>query len=116
MIDTCRDATYGYDQRVEVFGDKGMLRVGNDQNNTVELATADGHLMPPAQWSFPERYKQAYVCELVEFAALLNAGKESEAHKLEQKEMMRHPRIVRQAIAAELSYRLGRQIRLDEDI
>lgn len=116
MVDTCRDATYGYDQRVEVFGDKGMLTAGNEKTSTVELATGAGHLMPPAQWSFPQRYKHAYFIELAEFVALLNAGKGSKAQELERKEMMRHPRIVRTAFAAELSYRLGRQVKLSEDL
>mmetsp|Transcript_119963 Transcript_119963/g.208345 ORF Transcript_119963/g.208345 Transcript_119963/m.208345 type:complete len:386 (-) Transcript_119963:112-1269(-) len=116
FIDCCRDATYGYDQRVEVFGDKGMLTIQNEKTNTVELATGVGHLMPPAQWSFPQRYEHAYMVELAEFIALLTAGTESEAYKLEQVEMMRHPRIVRTALAAELSWRLGRQVKLSEDL
>jgi myo-inositol 2-dehydrogenase/D-chiro-inositol 1-dehydrogenase len=116
MVDTCRDASYGYDQRVEVFGDKGMLTAGNEKTSTVELATGTGHLMPPAQWSFPQRYKHAYMIELAEFIALVQSGKGSEASKLEEKEMMRHPRIVRTAFAAELSWRLGRQVKLSEDL
>merc|ERR1719263_1953670 len=116
MIDTCRDASYGYDQRVEVFGDKGMLTAGNEKTSTVELATGAGHLMPPAQWSFPQRYKHAYLIELAEFVALLQSGSGSEARKLETVEMMRHPRIVRTALAAELSWRLGRKVFLSENI
>merc|ERR1712048_424552 len=100
ITDTCRDAAYGYDQRVEAFGDKGMLTARNEVTSSVELATVAGHLMPPAMWSFPERYKQAYMIELAEFVALVQAGPQSSAHRLEQKEMMRHPRIVRTALAA----------------
>merc|ERR1712061_714308 len=58
MTDTCRDAAYGYDQRVEAFGEKGMLTAKNEMTNTVELANASGHLMLPAEWSFPERYRE----------------------------------------------------------
>jgi len=115
-IDTSRDASYGYDQRVEAFGSKGMLTAKNETTSQVELATVDGHLMPPAKWSFPQRYNHAYAVELSEFVALVKAGVESEAHKLEQKEMMRHPKIVRTATAAELSYKLGRQVMLSEDL
>jgi len=97
-VDTCRDAAYGYDQRVEAFGSKGMLTARNEMTSNVELATADGHLMPPAKWSFPQRYDHAYAVELSEFVALVKAGVDSEAHKLEQKDMMRHPKIVRTAI------------------
>merc|ERR1719343_977038 len=115
-IDTCRDAAYGYDQRVEAFGAKGMLTAKNEMTSSVELATAGGHLMPPAKWSFPERYNHAYMVELSEFIALVKAGLDSEAHKLEQKEMMRHPRIVKTAWASELSWKLGRQVHLSEDL
>jgi len=116
MTDTCRDAAYGYDQRVEAFGEKGMLTAKNEMTSTVELANANGHLMPPAEWSFPERYRDAYRVELTEFLDLVRAGPESEAHKEEQQQMMRHPRIVKTATAAELSWRLGRQVSLSEDL
>eukprot|EP00401_Gymnodinium_catenatum_P062202 CAMPEP_0117496966 /NCGR_PEP_ID=MMETSP0784-20121206/20933_1 /TAXON_ID=39447 /ORGANISM="" /LENGTH=667 /DNA_ID=CAMNT_0005291961 /DNA_START=82 /DNA_END=2085 /DNA_ORIENTATION=- len=116
MTDTCRDAAYGYDQRVEVFGAKGMLTAKNELTHTVELATSAGHLMPPAQWSFPERYKDAYRVELVQFLELVQAGPDSELHKTERREMLRHPRIVKTATAAELSWRLGRQVMLCEDL
>mmetsp|Transcript_105336 Transcript_105336/g.296613 ORF Transcript_105336/g.296613 Transcript_105336/m.296613 type:complete len:390 (+) Transcript_105336:113-1282(+) len=116
MIDTCRDAAYGYDQRVEAFGSKGMLTAKNEMTSGVELATVEGHLMPPAMWSFPQRYKHAYFVELSEFVALVDAGKGSDAHKLEQKEMMRHPRVVRTATCAEYSWKLGRQVLLSEDL
>ena len=63
MVDTSRDASYGYDQRIEAFGEKGMLTAKNELTSTIELATADGHLMPPAMYSFPQRYHQAWrVC------------------------------------------------------
>merc|ERR1712226_665711 len=41
-VDTCRDAAYGYDQRIEAFGDKGMLTAKNEMTSAVELATKDG--------------------------------------------------------------------------
>ena len=59
MVDTSRDASYGYDQRIEAFGESGMLTAKNELTSTIELATADGHLMPPAMYSFPQRYHQA---------------------------------------------------------
>jgi len=114
-IDTCRDAAYGYDQRVEAFGSKGMLTAKNETTSQVELATVSGHLMPPAKWSFPQRYERAYAVELSEFVELVKAGVGSEAHAREQKDMKRHPKIVRSAEAAELSWRLGRQVSLSED-
>eukprot|EP00756_Hemistasia_phaeocysticola_P005010 Hpha_TRINITY_DN13131_c0_g1::TRINITY_DN13131_c0_g1_i1::g.113811::m.113811/K00010/iolG; myo-inositol 2-dehydrogenase / D-chiro-inositol 1-dehydrogenase len=113
MVDTCREAAYGYDQRVEVFGDKGMARAENAHNDTVEVATQSGFLRPPAEWSFPERYKQAYAVEMAEFVALVrNSPGPALVH--EQRSCRRHPDIDRITAAAELSYHLGRQVYLKD--
>uniref|UniRef100_A0A7S3U4U1 Inositol oxygenase n=1 Tax=Strombidinopsis acuminata TaxID=141414 RepID=A0A7S3U4U1_9SPIT len=114
MVDTSRDAAYGYDQRVEAFGERGMVSAKNELTSTVELATASGHLTPCAQWSFPQRYAKAYAIELAEFIQMLRAGSESDAHKKEQEMMQRHPRLIRTTVAAELSWHLNRTVRLDE--
>jgi len=114
MVDTCRDAAYGYDQRIEAFGGKGMLTANNETTSTVELATAKGYLTPCAKWSFPQRYKEAYTTELNEFIAMVRAGRSSEQHKLEQVAMSRHPSVVRTTIAAELSWKLGRSVDLKD--
>jgi len=112
MVDTSRDAAYGYDQRIEVFGETGMLTAHNELTSTVELATAQGHLRPPAQFSFPQRYLQAYRSELTEFIELVRAGRESDLHKGEQVSMLRHPGIVRTTVAAELSWKLKKTVKL----
>ena len=44
-IDQSRFCSYGYDQRLEVFGDKGMIRVENDNPNTTITTTAQGDIM-----------------------------------------------------------------------
>ncbi|EOD16901.1 hypothetical protein EMIHUDRAFT_102838 [Emiliania huxleyi CCMP1516] len=46
-VDSSRVAAYGYDQRVEVFGERGMLTAQNESRHTVELATAAGMPPPP---------------------------------------------------------------------
>ena len=40
QISNSRRATYGYDQRIEVHGSKGMIRAGNIHRTTVEVADA----------------------------------------------------------------------------
>ncbi len=73
QITNSRRATYGYDQRLEVHGSKGMLRVGNVLESRVELATGDGFRQTPTQPFFLERYGQAYRRELSAFIeAVLN--------------------------------------------
>ncbi|MEM6307567.1 MAG: inositol 2-dehydrogenase [Pseudomonadota bacterium] len=74
QISNSRRATYGYDQRIEVHGAKGMLRAENQLNNTVQLANNQGFQTAPAQHFFLERYAPAYAAELAHFIAALNAG------------------------------------------
>src|SRR5204862_8199011 len=67
VITNSRRATYGYDQRMEVHGSKGMLRAGNVHNTTVELADASGFKGDPVLNFFTERYGQAYANEVNSF-------------------------------------------------
>jgi myo-inositol 2-dehydrogenase/D-chiro-inositol 1-dehydrogenase len=67
VITNSRRATYGYDQRIEVHGSKGMLRAGNVHYTTVELANADGFQGDPVLNFFTERYGQAYANEVLAF-------------------------------------------------
>ena len=67
VITNSRRATYGYDQRMEVHGAKGMLRAGNVHNTTVELANASGFQGDPVLNFFTERYGVAYANEVNSF-------------------------------------------------
>lgn len=67
QISNSRRATYGYDQRVEVHGSKGMLRAENMLENTIESATEAGYLKAPAQHFFLQRYEAAYLAEMAHF-------------------------------------------------
>jgi len=108
-VDCSRVAAYGYDQRVEVFGESGMATAHNQEDNTVVVATGSGFLHPPSQWSFPQRYKHTYTTELAEFIALIqHGGMESEPL------VRRHTKLAVVTAAAELSWRLRRAVRLDE--
>ncbi|MBV1707384.1 MAG: inositol 2-dehydrogenase [Hyphomicrobiales bacterium] len=67
QISNSRRATYGYDQRMEVHGSKGMLRAGNIHETTVEFSGAKGVAADPVQNFFLERYEAAYRAELAAF-------------------------------------------------
>ena len=73
-IDNSREATYGYDQRVEVFGSKGMVTVANPLRDTVTFSgsKATRAALPP--YFFLERYKAAYLSELQAFCACVQEG------------------------------------------
>jgi myo-inositol 2-dehydrogenase / D-chiro-inositol 1-dehydrogenase len=60
-------AVYGYDQRIEVFGEKGMLISRNRQPTTLERYDAHGIHEDPLLRFFIERYADSYVRELDEF-------------------------------------------------
>jgi myo-inositol 2-dehydrogenase/D-chiro-inositol 1-dehydrogenase len=75
QISNSRRATYGYDQRIEVHGSKGMIRAHNIPRTTVELATGAGMLADPVQDFFLERYSEAYRLEMAAFVDALLSGK-----------------------------------------
>lgn len=67
VIDNCRRASYGYDQRVEAFGSLGQVAIGNDSESTAVVSDANGvHGEVPLNF-FLERYMGAYVEEVSEF-------------------------------------------------
>ena len=74
-INNCRRATYGYDQRIEVFGSGGRLTAGNRLESTVELANADGQTAAKPMHFFLERYAEAYRIELAAFIDAVAGGK-----------------------------------------
>ena len=75
VITNSRRATYGYDQRIEVHGAKGMLSARNIQNTTVELANAHGITGDPVLHFFTERYGLAYANEVLAFIDAATTGK-----------------------------------------
>lgn len=63
VIDNSRKAVYGYDQRLEIFGSKGMAKAENNtSDNLVHFDSDGGHISLPLHF-FLERYETAYrVC------------------------------------------------------
>lgn len=75
-IDNSRQAVYGYDQRVEVFGSEGMVAVGNNTPDTHVHSNANGvHSSLPLNF-FLERYLDSYVIEMQEFVDAVLHDKE----------------------------------------
>jgi myo-inositol 2-dehydrogenase/D-chiro-inositol 1-dehydrogenase len=74
MVDVCRQSSYGYDQRAEVLGNKGMIATDNVYPNTAKIYRADytGNADMPFDF-FLSRYNEAYVTETIAFCdALVN--------------------------------------------
>jgi myo-inositol 2-dehydrogenase/D-chiro-inositol 1-dehydrogenase len=66
-IDISRDSADGYDQRVEVFGDQGMLQAENRSGTSTVFSGREDRRQPPIEYSFPTRYREAYAAELDAF-------------------------------------------------
>ena len=77
VIDNSRQAVYGYDQRVEVFGSKGCITADNETPNNTTLYTADGVTSEKPLWFFLERYNDAYINEECEFVEACLNGTET---------------------------------------
>ncbi|MFN0191620.1 MAG: inositol 2-dehydrogenase [Aestuariivirga sp.] len=75
VITNSRRATYGYDQRLEVHGSKGMIHAKNVHNTTVEILNETGYRADPIQNFFISRYSVAYANELNTFIAAVESGK-----------------------------------------
>lgn len=70
-----RHASYGYDQRIEAFGEKGMLTASNLTPTSVKAYTADAtEVSDPIYNFFLERYAASYRRELADFAASITSG------------------------------------------
>jgi myo-inositol 2-dehydrogenase/D-chiro-inositol 1-dehydrogenase len=67
MISNSRRATYGYDQRIEVHGSKGMVSAENQRPVSIEVADAQGYTRPPLHDFFMTRYTAAYAAEIASF-------------------------------------------------
>jgi len=74
IIDNSREASYGYDQRIEVFGSKGMVQSNNNFHDSHKLYNKHGiHAALPLHF-FLERYQEAYKAEMLDFIKSLENG------------------------------------------
>ena len=66
-IDSSRQTHYGYDQRIELFGSKGMVLVENKKDNLCSLSDSNQTKSSKIKNSFIERYRDSYLNELEHF-------------------------------------------------
>ncbi len=77
VIDNCRRAAYGYDQRAEVFGSEGMAAIDNDSQSLTKISNAQGVTGEKPLFFFLERYMDAYGKEVTEFMKAIVEGKDT---------------------------------------
>ena len=110
LISNSRRTGYGYDQRVELFGSKGALRVDNVSSTTVSRFDETGENGPSIPYSFVERYAEAYRAELNHFADVLDGIVPPSTGPLDTL------RALRLADAAERSFKSGAPVRLEGEL
>jgi myo-inositol 2-dehydrogenase/D-chiro-inositol 1-dehydrogenase len=107
-IDNSRQAVYGYDQRVEVFGSRGMAASENPYAHSGVVRTAEGTRMSALPHFFLERYIPSYLREWDAFVRAVRAGSAPEVGPADA----RAPLVI--GLAAWRSLREGRPIRIEE--
>ena len=106
-IDNSRQAVYGYDQRVEVFGSKGMVTVKNDTPDSHVLSDANGvHSALPLNF-FMQRYTESYLNEMRAFVDSIKKDEQPPATGLDGLEA------VRIGLAAMKSVAENRPVKMD---
>jgi myo-inositol 2-dehydrogenase/D-chiro-inositol 1-dehydrogenase len=73
-IDNSRQAVYGYDQRVEVFGSAGMAASENPLAHSTIVRTASGVRAATLPYFFLERYVPSYLREWEAFVSAVATG------------------------------------------
>ncbi|MGI8574361.1 MAG: inositol 2-dehydrogenase [Egibacteraceae bacterium] len=106
VIENARACTYGYDQRVEVHGERGTVFAGNESRDTVWLGDSSGFHREPLLDFFLDRYSAAYVRELESFASACREGEPVEVTGWDGRQA------VVAAAAADRSLREGRSVTL----
>ena len=75
VIKNSRRAAYGYDQRLEVLGSKGLLQAQNMLENTIVKSTENGVVSAKPTYFFLERYMPAYRAEWDAFMDVITQKK-----------------------------------------
>ena len=71
VISNSRRSGYGYDQRIEAFGSRGLVRADNVHESTVSVWAETGPSGAALQNFFLDRYAESYRRELAHFVAIL---------------------------------------------
>ena len=108
VISNSRRATYGYDQRIEVHGSKGVVSAENQRPVSIEVATGAGYTRPALHDFFMTRYTEAYAAEIGAFIDAVTA-KTAAAPSGEDGLLA-----LALAEAALLSVKLGRMVKMSE--
>ena len=75
MISGICPCGYGYDARVEIYGDKGIMQIGELEGQPIVVCTnRDQGLITPIYRTWPERFKWGYILEMEHFCSCIQNG------------------------------------------
>lgn len=106
VIEDCRKSGYGFDDRLEVFGTKGMASTGTDTYANVEFACDGGFQRDGLMHSFDERFSSGLRDIMIDFFNNIREGKPASVSGEDGYESMRI------GFAAKRSWQEGRIITL----
>jgi myo-inositol 2-dehydrogenase/D-chiro-inositol 1-dehydrogenase len=113
-IDMSRKSVYGYDQRLEVFGNKGLVQVQNPLTTTASFSSENGVLSDNIQFSFPQRFAEAYFRELESFVSVILDKAPAEPHLWPTHTDVRNVHII--ADAARDAANKGHSVKINYDL
>jgi len=107
-IDNSEKAAYGYDQRVEVFGSRGAIQIGNNYPNSATISSGESIHRDRPLYFFVERYMDSYRTEMRLFIEAIRDDRPTPVGGLDG----RIPVVI--GLAARKSYDENRPVKLSE--
>lgn len=107
-IDNSRQAVYGYDQRVEVFGSAGVAASSNNTPYNTVYYTKEGGYSPSPYFGFLQLYMDSYIAEMNAFIEAIQNDTEPLVSGVDG----RYPLVIGLAAAASLKEK--RSVKLSE--
>ena len=109
MISGICPCSYGYDARVEIYGDKGIMTIGELQGQGITVCTdRDQGLLSPIYRTWPERFAWGYIYEMEHFLECILNGTAPKVGGLDGRWA------VAGVLAATRSFQEARPVRIDE--
>lgn len=108
IVDGCCPADYGYDARMEILGDEGMIQVGSQQSHSVVIWNKENQLVMEGNKSWRTLFREAYLAEMRHFVrCIIN----DETPKVGLEDAIRALEVV---LAANASIRTGAPVEVDK--
>ncbi len=101
-IDCSREASYGYDQQIEILGSKGSIKATNLRENSLMLSTKAGVSIAKPKFDFVARYQEAFINQSKSFFDSIKRSKNSKTvanQKITQENTIREIENAKNAIS-----------------